>query len=176
MTGASNSIFMMTGIVTALASAGIGIFWALMNIRYNKSVARKEEEKRFEKYGHYLLDKQRYIERVYAENSKALKETYVSSQQIVSYDASSDKLWNRNFTHSDVLTYRLGLGDIPFPGEIQVTKSRFSMVEDALADKAQMLRDRFRYIRNAPVCIDLKEQSLTGVIGERNAWLRSLKI
>ena len=175
MTGASNSIFMMTGIVTALASAGIGIFWALMNIRYNKSVARKEEEKRFEKYGHYLLDKQRYIERVYAENSKALKETYVSSQQIVSYDASSDKLWNRNFTHSDVLTYRLGLGDIPFPGEIQVTKSRFSMVEDALADKAQMLRDRFRYIRNAPVCIDLKEQSLTGVIGERNAWAQVIK-
>lgn len=173
--GGGNPIFMMTGIITALTSAGIGVFWALMNIRYNKNMIRKAEESRFEKYGQYLVEKQNDIQEIYMENAQALREKYVSAEELTGYDARNEKLWNRNFSHSDVLTYRLGLGSLPFPGTVEVTKSKFSMVDDSLAEKARMIKKRFLFMKDVPVCVDLRDKSLIGVIGEAGVWNQVIK-
>ena len=173
--GGGNPIFMMTGIITAVASAGIGVFWALMNIRYNKNQIRKGEESRFEKYGQYLVEKQNYIGQIYMENSQALRDKYVSAEELSGYDSRSERLWNRNFSHSDVLSCRLGLGSIPFPGNVEVTKAKFSMVDDSLAEKARMIKERFLYMEDVPVCVDIRDKSLIGAIGENGAWAQVIK-
>lgn len=172
--GASNPL-MFTGIITAVASAGIGLFWAVVNLRYNKKRIYKEEQHRYEKYGQYLIDKQNYIEECYNANSRALCEKYISAEMITEYDCGNEKLWNRNFNHSDVLTYRLGLGDVPSPMAIEVQKEKFTMIDDSLAEKPRMISDRFSIMRNVPVCVDLKDKSLVGVIGSNNSWVQIIK-
>lgn len=175
MNGASGGAFMFTGIITAVASAGIGTFWAIMNMRYNRKRVREEEERRFEKYGKYLLDKQHYIEEIYQEDCSAFRGKYISSDEITGYDHNNEKLWNRNFNHGDMLNYRLGMGDVPFPVQIEVQKEKFSMIDDSLAEKPGMIRDRFRTMHNVPVCVDLKDKSLIGVIGDTNSWVQIIK-
>lgn len=175
MNGPSGGTFMFTGIVTALASATIGTFWAIMNLRYNKKRIRAEEKLRYQKYGQYLIDKQNYIEELYRADSKALGEKYISSDSLASYNSSNEKLWSRNFNHSDVLTYRLGLGDVPFPVQIEIQKEKFTMIDDSLAEKPKMIRERFGIMHNVPVCVNLKENSLIGVIGDVNSWAQIIK-
>ena len=172
--GASKAM-MYTGIITAVASAAIGAFWAVMNVRYEKNTVRLEEERRFEKYGQYLINKQNYIEGIYNANSKALREKYISSEMVADYDHNNEKLWNRNFDHSDVLTYRLGIGDAPSPVNIEVQQERFTMLDDSLAEKPKMIKDRFSIMHNVPVCVNLRDKSLVGVIGDTNSWAQIIK-
>ncbi len=173
--GSAVSPMMFTGLFTAIASAGLATFWAITNLRYNKKVIREGEERRFEKYGSYLIEKQNEIEKIYNKDSEAFRQKYISSDEIANYDADCEKMWNRNFNHSDVLSYRLGLGNLPFPAPISVPKSKFTMVEDALAEKPQLIKDRFSVMRNVPVCVDFKDQSLVGIIGENNTWAQVVK-
>ena len=73
------------------------------------------------------------------------------------------------------MNYRIGLGDMPFPGKIEVPKSKFSMIDDSLAEKPYMIRNRFSVMHNVPVCVDLKAKSLVGVIGEANGWAQIVR-
>ncbi len=173
--GSAGSAFMFTGIITAVMSAMIGAFWAIVNMRYNKKRGIEEERRRFEKYGQYLINKQNYIEKIYNEDSNVLREKYISSEMIADYDQNNEKLWNRNFNHSDVLTYRLGMGDISFPVRIEVQKEKFTMVEDNLADKPKQIAERFSMMHQVPVCVNLRENSLIGVIGDVNSWAQILQ-
>ena len=175
MGGASNPALMMTGMVTSVASALIGTVWAVINVRFNKKTVQQQEEKRFQKYGKYLIDKQHYIEKLYNQNTEAIREKYISAERIADYDENCGQLWSRNINHSDVLTYRIGCGDLPFPGKIEVPKSKFTMVEDSLAEKPQMIMDRFSTMHDVPVCVDLKENNLVGVIGESNGWAQVIR-
>lgn len=173
--GAASSILMMTGLVTAVASAAIGVFWALLNMRFNKKMILAGEKLRHDRYGRYLIEKQDSIEKIYNQNSQALREKYLSSNEIVTFKADNEKLWSRNLTHSDVLTYRVGTGDIPSPAPIHVPQSKFSMIDDELAEKPAMIQKRFSVMRNVPVCVNLKEKSLVGVIGDNNGWAQCIK-
>lgn len=175
MSGSANSALMFTGIISAVASAGIGVFWAITNMRYGKKRARLEEEARFEKYGQYLINKQKQIEGIYNANAEALRGKYISSEVIAEYDHTNERLWSRNFNHSDVLTYRLGLGDVPNPSAIEVQKERFTMLDDSLAEKPRMIRERFSILRSVPVCVDIRDKSLIGVIGDANSWAQIIK-
>lgn len=173
--GGAGSALMFTGIITAVASAFIGTFWAIMNMRFNKKNIRLGEERRFQKYGQYLINKQNEIQQIYEADGRALHEKYISSELIADYDAKNEKLWNRNFNHSDVLTYRLGVGDVPFPAVIEIQKEKFSMIDDSLAEKPKMISERFSVMHDVPVCINLKEKGLIGVIGKANAWAPIIK-
>ncbi|MGC8165284.1 hypothetical protein ACP3WT_27250, partial [Salmonella enterica] len=75
-------------------------------------------------------------------NTSAMCEKYVSSEVVTGYGIGNEKLWNRNFNHSDVLTYRLGLGDVPSPMGIEVQKEKFTMVDDSLEEKPRMISKR----------------------------------
>lgn len=175
MSGSASSLLMYTGIISALASAGIGIFWSVMNMRYAGKKVRMEEEARYEKYGQYLANKQKYIEEIYRMNTDAYCGKYISSDKIANYGYADEKLWSRNFNHSDVLTYRLGLGDIPNPATIEVQKERFTMIDDSLAEKPRAIHNQFSILHNVPVCVDLRDKSLVGVIGDTNSWAQIIK-
>lgn len=115
MSGGANPIIMMTGLVTAVGSAFIGAFWAMMNMRFSKKAAKGAENKRLQKYGQYLLDKQNTIDEIYRHTSDAYHRKYPHPNELLAFDATSEKLWSRNWNHKDILSYRLGVGNMPFP-------------------------------------------------------------
>lgn len=167
--------FMYTGMITAVASAVIGVFWTIMNINYSKHHIIKEEKNRFEKYGQYLIEKQSLIEKLYQENSDAIKLRYVSPEQIADYDSTNQNLWNRNFRHTDVLNYRIGIGNIPFPVPVEVPQDKFTMIDDLMADKPREIKEKYHIMYQVPVCVDLKAHSVVGVIGDVNSWAQIIK-
>lgn len=164
--GAHASTFMYTGIITSLSSALIGVIWAVNNIRYGKTKAQKEENHRFEAYSDYLIKCTDKIKEKYEHNMRVMLEMYPSAIECVSEEMEKQKrMWNRNSTHRDFLSHRLGIGDMPFQVSIQIPKERFTLVNDSLADKPGFINESYRTLHQVPICFDMKQERLVGIVG-----------
>ena len=164
--GAYSGTFMYTGIITALSSALIGAVWAVNNIRYGKNKAKKEEMHRFEAYGEYLIKCTDEIKEKYEHNTQAMLKLYPSAEECASEEFERQNLlWERNNSHPDYLFHRLGIGDMPFQVKIEIPKTRFTLINDSLADKPKFIKESYQTLHQVPVCLNLLEERIIGVIG-----------
>lgn len=167
MSSGNSGIFMYTGIVTALASAMIGTMWTLINLTYEKKKNKKEELHRFEAYSEYLIHCSGLIKEKYERNQRNLHLMYIPAIEWCSQVNDRYELWNRNESHEDFLTYRLGTGDLPFQAPIIVPKEKFTMISDTLSEKPRMIQESFSLLHDVPICIDLVKHRLIGIVGEK---------
>ncbi len=163
--GAASGAFMYTGIITALGSAILGVFWALVNIRYEKKNTHEEEERRFSAYSDYLVRQADTIKEKYEQTRKSLLEQYPEAAVCARYDRNDPALWSRNRSHEDFLEHRLGIGDLPFQIPIDVPKERFTLVEDQLAKKPEMIRQEYATLYDVPVRVALTDYHVIGLVG-----------
>lgn len=164
--GVYSNTFMYTGIITSVASAVIGAGWAINNLRYTKGKAKKEENRRFEAYSEYLIRCTEEIKQKYEYNRNCLLTMYPSAGEWAEEALhESSHLWGKNQTHEDFLACRLGIGDIPFQVEIQIPREKFTLINDSLADKPAQIQESYRILHKVPVCIDLLQEKLVGIVG-----------
>ncbi len=157
---------MYTGIITSVCSAFIGVIWALNNIRYGKSKAKKEENHRFEAYGEYLIKCADEIKEKYEHNIRALHKMYPSAEDcVMDRPGTGSAMWGRNSSHKDFLSHRLGIGDMPFQAEIQIPKEKFTLINDSLADKPKFIQESYKTLHQVPVCVDLLGEQIIGITG-----------
>ena len=166
--GGTSGGFMLTGVITAVASAVLGVFWALMNIRYERKKNVESESQRFESYSDYLMTMAEKVKSAYEHNTDALLSRYPSSAECAEKAPESSKLWNRNISHTDFLSHRVGLGELPFQAEICIPKEKFCLIKDSLAKKPQLIHDTYCNLKNVPICVDLMENHIIGIVGGRD--------
>lgn len=165
LSGRTSGTFMYTGLITAVGSAVLGVFWALMNLRYARKVSREEEQQRFTAYGNYLIKIAEKLKLDYQQNSEALRQMYPPAKECCRYGEGCANLWNRNYTHQDFLFQRLGLGDLPFQMKITIPKEKFSLIYDSLSEKPALIQEEYRTLHEVPVGIDLLKKPLVGLVG-----------
>ncbi len=163
--GGGGSMFMYTGLVTAVSSALIGTVWALVNMKAEKKKNIEAEQHRFEAYEQYLDKCSVQIKEKYEKNSNSLHAMYLSAEACCKFDDRNAFLWNRNVNHEDYLSYRVGTGDMPFQAPINIPKERFSLISDSLAEKPSVIQQTFRNLHNVPICADLMEHRMVGLVG-----------
>lgn len=163
--GRSTGLFMYSGLIMAVSSATIGIIWGTINMRYQKKTEAENETHRYEAYSNYLVKKTEEIKEKYVHNQKALNSMYPDADTCVSYDEKSAMLWNRNFTHEDFLSCRLGQGDMDFQVTIEVPKEKFRLDRDELAEKPEFIEKNYKTLTKVPVLLNLLEHRLVGIVG-----------
>lgn len=163
--GSTGSAFMYTGLVTAVSSAIIGTVWAILNLYAEKKKNREEELHRFEAYGEYLIKCSNEIKEKYEKNTNNLNAMYVPAEVCCTYNADNFLLWNRNSSHQDYLSYRLGIGNIPFQVQVNIPKEKFTLINDSLAEKPAMIQKSYSELHNVPICVDLREHRMIGIVG-----------
>lgn len=161
----SGSPYMYTGIITSVLSAVIGALWALANLRYTRKDRKEKEKQRFTAYSEYLVKLTGEIRQDYENNRTILLQAYPSASQCVQNGQKGLHLWERNIHHADFLSYRLGLGDLPFQKQIRVDSEKFDIVRDSLREKPRMIRENFQTLHQVPVCVDLQKERLVGLVG-----------
>ena len=166
--GGNRGIYMYTGLVMAVASASIGTFWTLKNQKFHKKKSKEKEIHRFEAYSAYLLKKTDEVKQKYEHNMNAMKQRYVPAEDCLDFSENSEKLWNRNQMHTDFLSHRLGIGDMPFQVQIKVPEERFSLLEDSLTDKPQYVFENYKTLYKVPIPLDLAQHRLIGIVGGEN--------
>lgn len=160
-----SSLSMYSGLVMSVASAFLGVFWAVQNLRHQKKLEAEKVRARFESYSEYLLNKTNEIKQRYENASRSLFDMYPEAAACLAYDESGGLLWNRNTTHRDYLKHRLGMGNVPFPISIQAPKEKFSVYKDELADKPRFIKENYEVLYDVPVVLDLAEHPLIGIVG-----------
>lgn len=161
----TQSVSRYVGVVMAVMSAGIGTLWACLNLRQQKKREAETRRQRFTSYQDYLQEKTEEIRAKYEKTAEILEDMYPGASECLSYDESKGILWNRNPTHADYLKHRLGIGDIPFQIPLQVSKKKFSVYKDELADKPSDIKDNYETLYQVPVALDLAEHTLVGIVG-----------
>ena len=162
-TGAN--LFMYSGLVMALSSAIVGVIWTLVNRKETKKELAALKDLRLSKYGEYLIKKSDEIRRVYDETTQSLHENYPAAQPCLHYDENSGELWSRNVSHRDFLVHRLGIGNTPFTMEINIPANRFSLYEDDLAERPELIKNRYSILNNVPITVDLCRHHIIGIVG-----------
>ena len=163
--GSKSGAFMYTGIITAVASATIGIIWTLVNLRYEKRKNEYDELHRFDAYHQYLIDIANNVKERYEKAVLSLRKIYISAEECSTYNAGSQLLWNRNKDHRDFLSHRIGIGELKFGLTIEIPKDRFTLLPDDLAAKPSMIQQSYKYLHKVPICVDLLEHRLIGIVG-----------
>lgn len=163
--GGRSSLYMYSGLVMSVASAGVGVVWTLLNLKYQKEEEKAQEEYRFQAYSDYLIEKTDEVEKRYSETERRLEETYPSASVCLNYDESKGILWNRNHTHDDFLKHRLGVGELPFQYELEIPKEQFTLYTDELSQKPAFIKKNYETLYNVPITVDLFEKNLIGIVG-----------
>ena len=165
-TGTEASIFMYTGIITALCSAIIAVFWAITNLHHNKKRIDQAEQHRMKAYRRYLEKKEREIASKYQKNRRAMELMYPSAAECISPEMKTrNLLWCRNATHDDYMQFRLGLGECKFQAEIQIPKEKFSLIDDSLSDMPEQIREKYENLHSVPINLDLLSNNIIGILG-----------
>lgn len=140
------------------------LFW---NLRKNwllwKQSNETEQKQQVVQVTHTYLKKQiLYIKEKYQQNQRILRETYPSATVCCEYDKNSSALWNRNFSHKDILFLRLGLGKSPFKMNIEMPERIVSLQS---REQARLIMEKYQELTDVPVGIDLLKHSLCGIVG-----------
>lgn len=168
MSGSYGSgMYMFSGLVMALSSAGVGSFWAWKNIRNQQREEEENRKLRNISYRQYIEKKTEIIRQKYESTRELLRNQYPETAVCAEYTADCAALWNRNQSHEDFLTYRLGKGSAPFPVSIDVPTAKFQMYDDELATLPVFVKEEYGDLHDVPVCIDISKHKLIGVVGEK---------
>ncbi|MDO5127329.1 MAG: type VII secretion protein EssC [Eubacteriales bacterium] len=163
--GSARGPMMYMGLIMALSSVVMTIINTLLGSGKQGKEVKEKNLKRFDTYSKYLLEKTEEIKTKYSNNMYALNTMYKSAEDCTTYDVDSGLLWNRNARHADFLSFRVGIGNVPFQAPIVVQKQSFSMDEDSLKQKPEMLRKNFEMLYDVPIRVDLMTHKLVGLIG-----------
>lgn len=164
---------MGVGIIISAGSALVGVFWAIMNLRYAKKEQREREMLRLSRYEEYLVRCADQIQEKYDHNKRALRELYPDAKTCSGYGIQDKEIWARKAEHSDFLFLRMGTGDMPFQMKLTAPGTEFSMIEDELAKRPMRIVKSFQTMHRMPLGVNLMEHSVVGVLCDGSAKMRT---
>lgn len=163
----SNPLMYLGTVISVVCSGFIGAGWALAHQFYNKKTVKKQEEARVKAYGEYIAKNENLLSEKQDKNKRIIDEQFLSSDSLMK-KVFKDRtfLWNRNINHADFSKIRFGTGSVKLPNGISVPKERFSMNDDALADKPRELFDRYNTMEDCAYTEKLIDNKIWGIIGD----------
>ena len=166
--GSGRSGIMYLGMaLSVILSALIGTGWALAHQMYNKKQLAADEKERIEAYSAYIENNKNLLEEKHTKNKSILEKSFLSTSEFQNMlNDHPELLWNRNVYQSDFLAIRLGKGKVRLPAEIAVSKQRFSMTNDELAEYPHHLHDKYELMDNCISTIRIIDHKIIGLAGK----------
>ncbi len=152
------------------------VLWPILTKRYEKKRRIEREKIRQEKYRNYLEQVRKEIANECVHQSQILHENHVTLDECVSRVVTRQRnLWERTIGQNDFLKLRLGLGTIPLEADIKYPERKFTIEEDDLQEELFKLADEPKVLENVPITLSLKENFISGIIGNRNSVVDMVK-
>ncbi len=146
-------------------SALLTLFWGVTGEAIRRHSNRREQKEKGKQYREYLEGLSRELTSCQEENRAILAGKYPPLAFFCGGEGRKPMvLWNRYYRQKDFLFLRLGLGQIPFQITVRTDRSQKGIVQRKAAAQAQELAERFRYIDDVPVGVDLYQNRQIGMI------------
>lgn len=164
--GMGSSSFMYTGMITAITSAIIGVFWGVVNVRNREKNFRIEEVKRQKLYISYVRHSEEIIREKYLRQASDYRMMAPPVDDYIKDGINKYLLWGKNPGDDDFLFVRLGTGLRTFNINISIPKDKFSVVNDELKQLPRRLKYKYRMLKDVPIGIDFRRNSIVGIVAE----------
>lgn len=141
---------------------------SLISFFQEKKKNKEREAKRRTVYMEYLTKQEDRIielrkkERVVANQMNPTMDEYM--RFIMQFDA---RLFEKRKEHKDYLSVRLGSGVVKSALQVKYKQEDFVETEDDLAQYPQVLHEKYEYLDDMPVVLDLKDTNAVGFVGAR---------
>ena len=164
-TGRSNILNTITEISVCFFMIIGTVCFPILLDKYQKRKIKKREKRRQEKYGKYLEKKQIDIDNAIKKETQTLLENNLNTtdlqQNIIN---STNKVWSREISDNDFLTFRLGLGNQKADIKVEATIEEFSMEDDNLRSQVEKIANTDFMLQNVPITSSLIENKILPLI------------
>ena len=151
--------------VMALSSVATTVF-SITNYFSDKKDIAEKEQRRKEKYKEYLLKQRKILHSLSRRQQDSLCYQNLSSVDIArEIENNSTRLYERNNTDADFLTFSIGTSRVDSSYTIKYSSDALGEFDDPLVAEMQQLCEKYSYIDNMPIVLDLKKAHV-GIIGE----------
>lgn len=154
------------------------LIWPLVTKSYQKKLRQRKEAKRQDAYTKYLSQLEKIVAQETVHQEKTLRDNDVNVEDCVKKILySPPQIWERTPKHTDFLSLRLGLGNLPLKADIQYSERRFTVEQDNLTEMMYQFGERKHWLTNIPICLPLVERFVSGVYAPKDilfAYAKSL--
>lgn len=163
-------------VIYSAAMMGMGIATSIVTYFMDGKDYRAEIKERRKEYLQYAKDKEKEIKEIRGKELRILEQKYISiDREIEEVENFDSRLFEKDVEDDDYLTIRIGTGTVESSSQVSYKKQEFKDTEDDLSEYPEKLADAYRYVENAPVCIDLKENNCIGIVGTPDVQYEILK-
>lgn len=147
-----------------LSSMGISVYTFVDG----KKKRRIKEEKRIEIYMKYLAEQEDNIiklreqEKILANQMNPRLDEYM--EFVKDFDG---RLFEKERQHDDYLSVRLGSGIVPSGCQIDYKQEEYVETEDELMNYPRVLHDKYQFLPDMPVLLELRDLNAVGFVGVR---------
>ena len=153
-------------LLTASAMLLSMLVWPLVTNVYNKKRRVKQRENMVAKYDQYLIKKEKEIEEEVHLQKEILNENLITVNDCLDIIQKRNVgFWDKRLDQSDFMNVRIGMGRQPLDANINYKEEDFSIDEDELRQKADVLKERYKYITNVPASYSFYENKITAIMG-----------
>lgn len=164
-------------VIYSAVMMGMGIVTSVLTYVSNGKEYRRECKSRRQEYLQYARGREDVVRKLRKQELRILEEKYISMEEAIREAENFDsRLFERSSEDEDYLVVRVGTGTVPSNCQLVYKKQEFKDTQDELLDYPEKLADAYRYIQEAPVCIDLKETNAVGIVGNHEVQYEMLKI
>lgn len=144
------------------------MLWPVINRVYSKTRDSKKEKKRKKTYLGYLDKKETEISALLEKQRSELVHSNPTVKQLAERaDNRLASLWERRIQDTDFLRFYAGNGRASAAFELKKSKETIRVEYDALSERMDSVLDKKYYIDDVPVALSLKENRVTGIVGNR---------
>lgn len=172
------AIIMKRGIfvLMSVASTVMTLLFSITGYINNKKECREKGQAREDLYEEYLLRKRKELNRLYEEEERADHYNHPSTADIEKMiESYSSRIYERSAEDDDFLEVSLGKRREKASFSVSCRDEEMKTEEDGLEKKAKLLAERFAYIDDKAVTVNLRNAHL-GLVGEKETVLEQLKL
>ncbi|MGX8705040.1 MAG: FtsK/SpoIIIE domain-containing protein, partial [bacterium] len=161
-----------SGLIMIGTSSMLAVMWGIVNRRHRDRQAAETEAHRIGLYRKYIEEMETTLSELNAHEYDRLTTNFPNVGECVELPTDgTNRLWNRMPTHPDFLHVRLGIGSVPLPTEIKIQKQKLSIIDDPLRSEPERLKDTYSVVNDAPVTVNLRRESVVGILGADDATM-----
>lgn len=154
----------------------VSIVMAVVNYRNEGVLYRKNLVKRENDYNRYIAEQEVKIGNIREKEKLIAEQKYPSLEEHIRFVENFDaRLFEKLPEHEDYMSIRLGEGVVESKNQVTFKPQEYREVDDPFMDYPEKIHDKYRYIEDMPVILDLKEKAAVGFVGARGHLYQMVK-
>lgn len=163
-------------VLVSVASTVMTLIFSISGYLNNKKECREKNKVRSDMYQNYLLRKRKELNKLHQEEENAYHYNYPDITDIEKMIQNySSRIYERSAEDDDFLEISLGKCRERAAFTVNYQDDELKMEEDKLDKKAKLVGEKFTYIDDRAVTINLRNAHL-GLVGEKEILLEQLKL